>query len=211
MLGRNDLYQLNSLSANEELIITELLRDYGGLFTDYVYIDEFLIAQKTNIPLENIYLILKNLSARHIINFIPRRKMPYITYLRDREDGINIKIPSSVYENRKEQFVKRIEAMINYAENDYVCRSRQLLLYFGEDNNHDCEQCDVCLTHHTQTSQKDIEQAKKDILQYLSDKETHLITELKTLNLPEKIFDEALESLILENQVFIEYSEIRIA
>lgn len=73
--------------------------------------------------------------------------MPLLTYTRDRVLPEDIVISKTVYEERKAQFEKRIESIINYAENDTVCRSRQLLRYFGETHTEDCQQCDVCLAH----------------------------------------------------------------
>lgn len=105
------------------MIITALLRTYGGLFTDYVYISENLIAQMCDISVQQVYMTLKNLSSRHIVDFIPQRKTPYITYTRQREDGNRIIIPKSVWEDRKEQYTKRIKSVITYANNDIVCRS----------------------------------------------------------------------------------------
>lgn len=211
LLERNDLYQLNALSEKEDQIITQLLRDYGGLFTDFIYIDESLIAHKTGLSRQVVYLILKNLSARHILQFIPRRKIPYITYLRDRVDGQDVRISKEIYEDRKEQYIKRINAVINYAENDQVCRSRQLLEYFGEDNRHDCGQCDVCIAHRSEKPpKKDIATIQEKILEMLSDKKFHEITELKSLNFPEDLFKEVLDHLIAENKVILNYSEIKL-
>lgn len=209
-IGRNDLYLLENLSVNEDTIITTMLRNYGALFTDFVYIDETLIAHQADLTIQQVYFALKNLAARHIINFIPRRKIPYITYTRDRVDGEKVIIPTEAYEDRKTQYVKRINNMIDYAKTDYICRSRQLLRYFGESTNDDCHQCDVCLEHKDSDSvgKQMFELAKEQILQILSDKEKHFITELKELQMPSRQIDDALESLVQENQIHIEGSYI---
>lgn len=73
-VSRNDLYRLENNSPNEEAIITALLRNYGGLFTDYNFIDEAFLAQATNLKPQQVYLILKSLSQRHILHFIPQKK-----------------------------------------------------------------------------------------------------------------------------------------
>ncbi len=145
LLSRNELYRLENNSPHEERVITALLRCYGGLFTDYSYIDESLVAQQAGLTTQQTYLCLKALSTRRIIHFIPRRKTPYITYLVNREEEERLIIPHEVYEVRKEQFSQRINAVQMYAENDNVCRSRQLLRYFGESRSTDCRQCDVCI------------------------------------------------------------------
>ena len=209
-LGRNDLYLLDNLSPNEDAIITSLLRTYGGIFTDFVYIDESLIAYQTDLTVQQVYFVLKNLSARHIINFIPRRKVPYITYTRDRVDGDKIIIPEEAWEIRREQYVRRIQSMLDYAQNDYICRSRQLLKYFGEETKEDCQQCDVCLDHKDNDSvaKQMYEQAKEEILGLLSDKQKHFITELRQIELPSKQVDDALEYLIAENRLHIDGSYI---
>ena len=56
-------------------------------------------------------------------------------------------LSKEIYDNRKKEYMERIEAMINYATNDDICRSRQLLRYFGEERSTDCNQCDVCIAH----------------------------------------------------------------
>lgn len=209
-LSRNDLYLLENLSPNEDAIITALLRVYGGLFTDFVYIDESLIAHQTDLSIQQVYFVLKNLSARHIIKFVPRRRVPYITYLQDRIDGEKVVIPQEVWEQRRSQYEKRIQAMLDYAQNDYVCRSRQLLAYFGEDAHEDCHQCDVCLEHKGNDSvrHQQFEQAKEAILALLADKSPHFITELRTIQMPSQRIDEALQYLIAENIIHIEGSYI---
>ena len=126
-LNRSDLYLLDNLSENEDQVVTSLLRVYGGLFTDFVYIDESLIAQQAELSIQQVYFALKCLATKHIITFVPRRKIPYITYTQDRIDGDKVVITQEAYENRKEQFVKRISSMIAYAQTDFICRSRQLL------------------------------------------------------------------------------------
>ena len=203
-IGRNDLYLLENLSANEDTVITTMLRNYGALFTDFVYIDEALIAHQANLTIQQVYFALKNLATRHIINFIPRRKIPYITYTRDRVDGEKVIIPTEAYEDRKTQFVKRINSMIDYAKTDYICRSRQLLRYFGESTKDDCHQCDVCLEHKDSVASQTYEAAKEEIIKKLCDKEKHLITELEELQLPSRQVKDALEALVAENQILID-------
>jgi ATP-dependent DNA helicase RecQ len=75
-VSRNDLYRLENNTPNEEAVITALLRNYGGLFTDYTFIDEAFLAQSTNLKPQQVYLILKSLSQRHILHFIPQKKDP---------------------------------------------------------------------------------------------------------------------------------------
>lgn len=156
LLGRNDLYMLDQLAPNQDAVVTALLRSYGSLFVDLTYIDEALIARQAELSIQQVYFALKSLAARHIIQFIPRRKIPFISYTRDRVDGDKVVIPKEVWESRREQYEKRIKSMIRYAKNDEVCRSRQLLAYFGEKNDSECNQCDVCLADLAEEREKEL-------------------------------------------------------
>lgn len=210
LLSRNQLDRLNDLSENQNKVITTLLRNYGGLFTDYCFINEMLLAHQTGLTQPQIYMILKNLSDRHILHFIPHRKVPSITYLQRREETERIVIPPTVYEERKAQYQKRIEAVILYADNDSVCRSRQLLRYFGETDSQDCGQCDVCLSHKDKTNAGDgLAKAKECILHLLSDHQPHLITDINKLKLPSDLLDKALAELINEERIYMEDGYIR--
>ena len=210
LLSRNQLDRLNDLSENQNKVITTLLRNYGGLFTDYCFINEMLLAHQTGLTQPQIYMILKNLSDRHILHFIPHRKVPSITYLQRREETERIVIPPTVYEERKAQYQKRIEAVIQYADNDSVCRSRQLLRYFGETDSQDCGQCDVCLSHKDKTNAgNELAKAKESILHLLSDHQPHLITDINKLKLPTDLLDKALAELINEERIHMEDGYIR--
>ena len=156
LLGRNDLYQLDQLAPSQDAVVTALLRSYGSLFVDLTYIDETMIARQAELTIQQVYFALKSLAARHIIQFIPRRKIPFISYTRDRVDGDKVVIPKEVWESRREQYEKRLKSMIRYAKNDEVCRSRQLLAYFGEENDRDCKQCDVCLADQAEEREKEL-------------------------------------------------------
>ena len=156
LLGRNDLYMLDQLAPSQDAVVTALLRSYGSLFVDLTYIDEALIARQAELTIQQVYFALKSLAARHIIQFIPRRKIPFISYTRDRVDGDKVVIPKEVWESRREQYEKRIKSMIHYAKNDEVCRSRQLLAYFGEKNDSECNQCDVCLADQAEEREKEL-------------------------------------------------------
>ena len=204
-ISRNELYRLENASPNEEKVITALLRNYGGLFVDYNYIDESFIASQCGLQPQQLYMILKNLSDKHILHFIPQKKTPYVRYLQRREDPEHVLLPPAVYEERKEQFRGRIQAMISYATDDHVCRSRQLLRYFGEEDSHDCRQCDVCLSHpHDEVKEHINTPEAHAILELLADGNPHHITELREIQLPTEPLNAALEYLLREEYIFQE-------
>ena len=202
LVGRDDLYRLEKTTPDEERVIVALLRNYGGLFADYGYIDESTVAQQAGLTQPHTYDILMALSQRHLISFIPRRQVPYIRYMQRREDKEHVQIPRSIYEDRLEQYRERIGAMLRYVQTSDRCRSRMLLEYFGEKSDHDCGQCDVCLAEQGQlVTDEGQRNASKRILDLLGDHQRHHITELYRLQLPTEELNSALTWLIQEEHI----------
>ncbi len=211
-LTRDQLYRLSQVSADEERVITALLRNYGGLFVDYGFIDEAFIAHETGLTKPLVYMTLKGLAQRSIIRFIPQKHTPYVRYMQRREDSEHLMIPPAVYDDLKQRYTDRIHAMIDYVETDDQCRSRQLLRYFGEQNDHDCGQCDVCLSYsHTLTSEQKREEAQHRILDLLADRKPHHVTQLRSIPLPYEQIDAALEYLMLEEFVYMDSGYLTLA
>lgn len=147
-ITKEELYRIREQSEDTEKLIRILLRTYTGLFTDYAYISEDNLSTRSGLSKQQIYETLLSLSRQHILHYIPAKKTPYIIYTRERQETERIYLSKEVYEDRKESYVQRINAMIEYAESENRCRSRMLLRYFGEKNEHNCGQCDVCLQQH---------------------------------------------------------------
>lgn len=148
---REELYRLRELGDDTDRLIQAALRSYTGLFTDYAFISEDTLAVRAGLTHRQVYELLKELSRRRIVSYIPHKKTPYIIYTRERVESERLNIPPAVYEERKARYEQRIRAMLDYVTNDTACRSRMLLHYFGEQNEHDCGQCDTCIELRKQT------------------------------------------------------------
>lgn len=148
-LTKEELYRIHETSPETEKLINIILRSYTGLFTEYAYINEEILSLRTGMTRQQVYDTLISLTRRRILHYIPGKKTPYIIYTRERQEADRLIFTKEVYEDRKESFIRRIEAMTEYAETEDKCRSRMLLLYFGEKNEHNCGQCDVCLSSHS--------------------------------------------------------------
>ena len=212
LVGRDDLYRLEQVTPEEDKVIVCLLRNYGGLFADYGYIDESVVAQQAGITQPQCYDILKSLSQRHLISFIPRKQVPYIRYRQRREDAEHIVLPANIYEDRKEQYTQRILAMLKYAKTTDCCRSRMLLEYFGEKSTKDCGQCDICLDAQNKTVTKEGQRTAEEKLRaLLSDKQPHHITEILRLPLPTEEIDAALKNLVTEEHIKLNDGYLQLA
>ena len=145
-LRRDELYRINENNPDTEHLLRIILRSYTGVFSDYAYISEEILARRSGLTRQQVYDTLILLTKRHVLHYIPGKKTPYIIYTRERQN--TVVLSKEVYEDRKDSYEKRIHAMLDYAESDGKCRSRMLLRYFGEKNGHNCGQCDVCLEKH---------------------------------------------------------------
>lgn len=143
LTGRDDLYRLHQLQGAADRVIKGVLRLYGGIFSDYVPIDEQRLGAECEMTPQEVYDALVLLTKLRIIHYIPHKNVPHITYLQRRVE--RAKLSQEVYEERRDDYLRRVNAILNYAEKDDRCRSRILLDYFGETKSEDCGHCDVCV------------------------------------------------------------------
>lgn len=149
---REELYGLGRMSDNGELVLRKLLRLYPGLFADYVFVSEHVIASETGLDERAVYEALLELVRANVLNYIPRSRSPYIYFPTSREETRYLLIAKNIYEERKSVMSKRTEAMIGYASGSAKCRERELLAYFGEEDGHNCGRCDVCRSRNRSAS-----------------------------------------------------------
>lgn len=142
---KDQLYDLDTTTPGADQVLQAILRLYTGLFADYVFINEDVIAYRTGLDQETIYKSLLELTRMHILHYVPRKRTPYIIYTTSREEPRHVLIPRAVYEELRDRMTQRIEATINYAYSDQGCRERMLLNYFGEVKEGECGHCDLCI------------------------------------------------------------------
>ena len=211
---RDELYALPSPRSEDEAVLSALLRTYGGLFSDYVAIEEKRLALAAGLTPQQVYDTLKRLTHRRVLHYIPRRRIPRVAYLRDRIDGDRVVLSPEVYECRREQYVDRIEAMLRYMSDDRHCRSRQLLAYFGETDAAACRRCDVCRRRHpSHLAEGDFEALADALRRLVADGQPHRADEIDFCGLPEAAVKAALSYMVNENLIritpegFVEVSE----
>ncbi len=203
-LQRDELYRINEGSKEAETLIRVLLRSYTGLFSDYAYINEDTLAQRCNLTRKEVYDILLSLTRQRILHYIPGKKTPYIIYTCERRDTSRIILKKEIYEDRKASYEHRINAMLEYADAEDKCRSRMLLRYFGEKNEHNCNMCDVCLHKHDSGIRKgEFESICEQVYERLNQRPASFVdlTQLPISN-QEKI-EKVLSYLLAEEQIIL--------
>jgi len=168
IVQREELYRFQVANEAFDRFIKLLLRSYTGLFTEYVAINEELLAKRANITRQQVYQFLNKMNHVKVIKYIPQKKTPLITYLQAREDLRYLELSDEVYQNRKDKYEERVYSVIEYATTGHTCRSVLLLTYFGQQSAGNCGHCDVCSerkkTQLSVTAFQDIETAIQRLL-----------------------------------------------
>jgi ATP-dependent DNA helicase RecQ len=114
----------------------------------------------------------------------------------------DLRINLTLYNKRKESFIRRVQTIIEYAKGD-GCRAGFINSYFGDDRTGDCGICDNCLNKKaTQLSADEFEWISGIISNQLSQKQqtaADLINEIKAIK-KEKAW-KVIEFLQSENKI----------
>ena len=203
ILARKDeLYDLDTNTPGADRVLQAILRLYTGLFADYVFINEDVIAFRTGLDQETIYNSLLELTRMHILHYVPRKRTPYIIYTTSREEPKHVLFPRAIYEDLRQRMTDRVEAAINYAYSNDGCRERMLLGYFGEQSGNDCEHCDLCIDRRKRGDHEPAD-VQQGILYMAGQRPRRLEEFIHTLSFPK---DEIISMLsFLVDEGFVEH------
>ena len=203
IVGKDALYRFRGLPPDYELLINALLRNYSGLFTDYIFIDERYLSRVTKLSRHRMYEIFVSLVSRGLVQYAPSKKCPIITFTRHRVLGSELRFAREVYDERKAIFGERLKSDINYAVSDDKCRSRLLLEYFGEKGSDDCRRCDVCVQRRAAGKPPQMPGKEEAVMQLLSDGKPHSLDELAAFGLTDNERKALLRALCDEEKIRI--------
>ena len=203
LVRKEELYTLRSADRHADLVLTALLRNYTGLFAEPVPVEEAFIAKESGLTPTEVYLTLKALARQHIIQFIPHRACPTVTFTQPRLETEHLMFMPHVYQDRRADFVRRSQHVIRYVQTADRCRSVMLREYFGEKDAADCGQCDVCLQRRrsglpSPTVEQRIEQAVRKLL---ADGLAHPLSEFDTLPFSPTKVRQVLKDMLCEDLV----------
>ncbi|MEQ1733141.1 MAG: ATP-dependent DNA helicase RecQ [Bacteroidia bacterium] len=144
--SKTTLYDFQIRNKEYDYIIKGLLRNYSGILSEYVIINEQLMARKLNLRIDQITKPLTDMHNMGVLDYVPSSNTSSVTYLTPRYQSKDVTISYENYELRKLNEGKKIQTVIDYVSNNTVCRNIQLISYLGETLTTNCEKCDVCLT-----------------------------------------------------------------
>ena len=210
IVDKDSLYRFKGLPADYELLINAILRNYSGLFTDYVFIDERYLSRITKLTRHRMYEILVSLSSKGLVSYAPSKKCPIITFTRHRVLGSELRFARDVYDERKAIFGDRLNAIVAYATRTDRCRSTLLLDYFGEKRSAPCNVCDVCLAQRAAGNTSPPENLVEALNSLLADGEFHPLSQLQALGLTRNAQAELLRFMCDEELITLRGEMIRL-
>ena len=129
---RRELDNYN-LTDTQMALLESLMREYTGIFTDLQYVRDID---------DNTHKLLVSLAEKRVISYVSRTVANVLRFTVNRQ--AEIRVPEHFYSQRKDHYVEKLKAMVEYADNQQYCRSQLLLSYFGENDATVCDTCDVC-------------------------------------------------------------------
>lgn len=199
---RDELYKFQVSNRNLDPFIKLLLRNYTGVFTDFVNISEEGIARKAGTNVENIISYLKFLSKQGIIKYIPRKTKPVIVYLKERCKSEDLYFNIKEYNERKLRYEGRLRAMLKYAQGTTKCRSQQLLSYFGQNEASRCGKCDICMRRNELSLSKyEFDLIHKKLKEILAEKDVYLNDAIALIEYEENKIVKVIQWLFENNKI----------
>ena len=143
-VSRNDLYDVELPDSRMDVILEMLMRRYTGVFSYPVPIDEEYIASHIGVQVPMLRQILYKMSLEHVIRYVPCDHATVLYLQHDRLRPKNVNLDPERYDLLKGSCETRMQKMIDYVQEEDVCRSSYLLEYFGQTESKACGTCDIC-------------------------------------------------------------------
>lgn len=183
-------------------IIQTVLRTYGGIFDYDTRINTVLLSKKANVGERKVTGVLEQLQKDGIIDYHAHHSDLEIAFLVPREDDSTINSFARKVLEQQQVKIDKVESMLAYIKNDKICRSKQLLLYFGEEKDKDCGICDVCAGNNEVV--QDVEKLiAKDVLKFLREKPRSSRELIPALPYREDVILKVLRNLLEDGDIGI--------
>ncbi len=209
LMNKSDLYNFEVRYPKFERIIKTLLRNYGGIFDQHVFINEFQLAKKMKTSKSEIDELLKRLHKMDVIEYIPKSQLPKLFFTSNRVEAKRLEFKPENYRLLKENALKKAHSVVNYISENNICRNRQLLIYFNENDVYDCGNCDVCKEKKKNQKSTLLNDLKTQIVNMIIKKPLSINDTVSVFYRYEKsVVIEVINLLIESNVIIIDESKI---
>jgi ATP-dependent DNA helicase RecQ len=198
-MTKEDLYAFEVKFPKYESLLKTLVRSYGGIFEQYAFINEKDIAYRIKNTIAYVHEQLEFLTKQEVISYVKPTELPKVILLQDRINSKHIELNLSNYKYLKQRYIEKVNKVIEYANQNTICRQVFLLNYFNELSGEKCGYCDVCLA---QKNNPDVKNIEKEILKHLK-KETLHIDQLreKLIKFNDELWTSVLNEMIDNGEI----------
>ena len=200
IISNQSLFNYLETHKNYSIIVKSILRLYGGVFDHITKIDLVKITKKASVSEGILIHTLQQLEHDKIITLNLAKTDAQITFIEPREDDKTINRIALIIEQQNKLKQQHVKAMLDYVENESVCKSMQLLAYFGEKNTEPCGICSVCINFKKHKKPQDLKSIKKQIIELLENGDQSSRALLAHLDCEEKDMKTVLK-LLLEHHI----------
>ena len=182
-ISKENLYRYVVENPGSDRLLKEVMRSYAGIFTDYININEYQLAKRSEIQTNEVVSKLNYLDKLKVVSYIPIKKMPQLVYVTERLKAKNIHLSNENYIILKDAAETRLQSLLDLLTNSIQCRSQQLLAYFGEAKSKRCGICDVCLNKNkVELNEIEFELIKQKIREKILEKPMYLYDIVSGIN-----------------------------
>ncbi len=202
------LYQFQVANEKFDSLIKMLLRLYGGeLFSDFTPISESYLAEALKSSSKIVTELLNHLKKLQIIEYLPLKERPQITFVMPRQDVQYLPIDKKMLQERRALIFGKMNAMLDYTRQTHRCRMQVMQEYFGEETFETCGLCDVCLEKRKKESLQSVTELRDEILRLVKE-QLFTVDELEARISPNdsELFVDVVRELVEEG--LIRYDDV---
>ena len=146
IIPSKEVIRYTSLNPNDEEIILAILRSYPGIYDIQTNFNLPLIARKSKHSEMEVQTVLEKLKEKGIVNYHSKNNDTTLVFNEIREDERTINRVAKYLKHQNQLKKEQLESVLNYIKEDTICKSKQILAYFGEEKSTNCGICSYCIS-----------------------------------------------------------------
>ena len=201
IIESKEVIRYSSLNPHDEEMMMAILRTYPGIYELPTAFNVSLIAKKSNHTESQVLQLLLRLKEKGIVTYEVKNNDATLVFNEIREDEKTINRVAKYLENQNKLKIEQLQSVLHYAEDKTTCKSRLILLYFGETDTKDCGICSYCLSKKKKPANTESLSQKITALLKIQDLDSREIEKLSQSDSEAVIF--ALQNLMENGSIFL--------